>query len=95
MNLLYLAHPWLGPLLEHEDIQSGVFVEDGMMNITVTTKSMTIPRRFLNLNLSFPATVSMQTVLMDSDEHDGSFAILDSHWTLLVTLVLTGRRAVY
>ena len=28
MNSLYLVHPWLDSLLDHEDIQSGAFAED-------------------------------------------------------------------
>ena len=28
MNSLYLVHPWLDTLLDHEDMQSGLFVED-------------------------------------------------------------------
>ena len=31
LNSLYLVHPWLDTLLEHEDIQSGILVEDDTM----------------------------------------------------------------
>ena len=31
LNSLYLVHPWLDTLLEHEDIQSGILVEDDVV----------------------------------------------------------------
>ena len=31
MNSLYLVHPWLDTLLEHEGMQSGIFVEDDVV----------------------------------------------------------------
>jgi hypothetical protein len=33
MNSLYLVHPWLDTLLEHEGMQSGVFVEDDVVPV--------------------------------------------------------------
>ena len=104
MNYLYLVHPWLDTLLEHEDMQRGVFVEDHEMpppspntddeeicdeEIDDDYSSLPDPESPL-------LTTPVRTVPMDRETQALQLVarLRQPFGALLVTLASTGRRAV-
>jgi hypothetical protein len=104
MNSLYLVHPWLDTLLEHEDIQSCVLVEDDVVpppspntvdeeiwDEEIDDDSSSLPE---SEHPSFPAPARMVPMDRETRARRLVARLRQPFGALLVTLVSTGRRAV-
>ena len=104
LNSLYLVHPWLDTLLEHEDIQSGILVEDDVIpppspitddeeicDEEMDHDSLSLPEPEL---LSFPTPVRMVPMDREARARQLIAHLRQPFGALLVTLASTGRRVV-
>jgi hypothetical protein len=105
MKSLYLVHPWLDTLLEHEDIQSGILVEDDVVpppspdtddeeicdeEINDDSSSFSEPE-----SPSLPAPVRMAPMDRETQARRLVARLRQPFGALLLTLASTGRRAAY
>ena len=104
LNSLYLVHPWLDTLLEHEDIQSGILVEDDVVpppspitddeeicDEEMDHDSSSLPEPELP---SFPTPVRMVPMDREARARQLVARLRQPFGALLVTLASTGRRVV-
>jgi hypothetical protein len=104
MNSLYLVHPWLDTLLEHEDIQSCVLVEDDVVpppspntvdeeiwDEEIDDDSSSLPE---SEHPSFPAPARMVPMDRETRARRLVARLRQPFGALLVTLASTGRRTV-
>ena len=104
MKYLYLVHPWLDALLEHEDIQGGVFMEDDVMSPPSPntddgeTCDEEINDDFSSLpepdSLALLTPVSMLPMNRETRARHLVARLRQPFGALLVVLVSMGRRAV-
>jgi hypothetical protein len=104
MNSLYLVHPWLDTLLEREGMQSGVFVEDdvvqppspstdgkGICDEEMDDDSSSFPEPE---SLSLPAPVRMAPMDRETRARRLAVHLRQPFGALLVKLASAGQRAV-
>jgi hypothetical protein len=105
MKSLYLIHPWLDTLLEHEDIQSGILVEDDVVpppspntddeeicDEEIDDDSWSFPEPE---SPSLPAPTRMAPMDRETRARRLVARLRQPFGALLLTLASSGRRAAY